>query len=129
MPPAVFSSAGAGFTITLSASGVTFNFLAIVLSFFVLMKLNANHNMNHILRMRRFAKVNEFHTKPFGKAIFAVLSRSDTVILAQMSIFQLSTGCLSGRGEVLFPDLSGGRIGELSGSSKRAFEGSFRLAG
>jgi len=34
MPPAVFSSAGAGFTITLSASGVTFNFLPIVVLFY-----------------------------------------------------------------------------------------------
>jgi hypothetical protein len=33
IPPAVFSSALAGFTITLSCSGVTFNFLAIVYQF------------------------------------------------------------------------------------------------
>jgi hypothetical protein len=38
IPPAVFSSAGAGFTITRSAKGVTFNFLPIVVSIFVLMK-------------------------------------------------------------------------------------------
>jgi hypothetical protein len=38
IPPAVFSSAGAGFTITLSCSGVTLNFLAIVVLIFVLMK-------------------------------------------------------------------------------------------
>jgi hypothetical protein len=33
MPPAVFSSAGAGFTITLSCKGVMFNFLAIAFGF------------------------------------------------------------------------------------------------
>src|SRR6187402_2223165 len=33
MPPAVFSSAGAGFTITLSASGVTFNLLLAIVVF------------------------------------------------------------------------------------------------
>jgi hypothetical protein len=34
MPPAVFSSAGAGFTITLSWRGVTLSFLAIVVLIF-----------------------------------------------------------------------------------------------
>jgi hypothetical protein len=38
MPPAVFSSAGAGFTITLSCNGVMFNFLAIAFGF-VLLKM------------------------------------------------------------------------------------------
>jgi len=33
MPPAVFSSAGAGFTITLSCNGVMLNFLAIAFGF------------------------------------------------------------------------------------------------
>jgi hypothetical protein len=38
MPPAVFSSAAAAFTITRSCSGVTFTFLAIVVLIFLLLK-------------------------------------------------------------------------------------------
>jgi hypothetical protein len=65
IPPAVFSSAGAGFTITRSARGVTFNFLPIVVSIFVLMK-------EFILPGCRTAKLHEFYTKPLTFAILTV---------------------------------------------------------
>jgi hypothetical protein len=65
IPPAVFSSAGAGFTITRSAKGVTFNFLPIVVSIFVLMK-------EFVPRGCRPAKLREFYTKPLAVAIFTV---------------------------------------------------------
>src|SRR6202044_1899709 len=63
IPPAVFSSAGAGFTITRSAKGVTFNFLPIVVLLFILLK-------DFSLPGCRFAKLHEFYTKPLAVAIF-----------------------------------------------------------
>jgi hypothetical protein len=43
----------------------------------------------------RFAKVNEFRTKPETKVIFAVSGGSKAGENGSMSIFQPATGCLS----------------------------------
>jgi len=66
IPPAVFSSAGAGFTITLSERGVTFNFLPIVVSIFCFDEWDSPAGC-------RTAKVLEFHTKPPVKVNFTGL--------------------------------------------------------
>jgi hypothetical protein len=77
MPPAVFSSAGAGFTITLSASGVTFNFFAIVVFIFCLMEMIGPQFCGAV-------KVNEFWAKPQRQVIFTDLLKCPGVI-PQMS--------------------------------------------
>jgi hypothetical protein len=64
----------------------------------------------------RFAKVNEFRTKPETKVIFAVSGGSKAGENGSMSIFQPATGCLS-------VDLSL-RPGEMAGAvnfPQRAF--------
>jgi hypothetical protein len=89
IPPAVFSSAGAGFTITLSAKGVTFNFLPIVVSIFVLMK-------ELTLQEAGRQRYSNFIPNRGKGHIYRFAWRPRAEHRPVVSIFQPATGCLSG---------------------------------
>jgi hypothetical protein len=95
IPPAVFSSAGAGFTITRSAKGVTFNFLPIIVLIFVLMK----EFFLLVAGLQSYTNFvpnpSDLSLKPRTCHIYSFVKPSDHCLLCRMPIFQSAVTVLS----------------------------------